>query len=138
MSEELCRLGGKVVGVDGVPEMINVAIAHAARDKDLTDLQYISEPIQSFAAKNTEQFDAIVASEVLEHVSDKAGVIAASAKCLKPGGSFVITTESKTWLSKVVTIWWIEHIIKVIPKGAHEIEMYITPEETQKLLEESK
>lgn len=98
----------------------------------------MADTIQGFAANNEEKYDAVVASEVLEHVTDKKGVIKASTQCLKPGGSIIITTESKTFLSRLVTIFWIENIVKAVPKGAHEIDMYITPEETQKLLEESK
>lgn len=136
LSEPLTKLGATVTGVDGVPEMIQCANDHAALDKDLKEIKYFSETIQDFAAKNKEKFDVVVASEILEHVTDKAGVVKASVQCLKPEGSIFITTESKTLLSKWITIDWLE-IIGAIPKGGHELEMYITPEETQKLLEEN-
>lgn len=138
MSEELTRLGANVTGVDGVPEMIDCAIKHATLDKSLVNLKYFAEPIQTFGPKYEEKFDVVVASEVLEHVTDKAGVIKASVQCLKPGGSIILTTESQTLLSKWITIYWVENIARAIPQGAHELRMYITPEDTQKLLEESK
>ncbi|KAI4456231.1 methyltransferase [Holotrichia oblita] len=138
MTEPLSRLGADVTGVDGVPEMIKCAEDHAALDKDLKEIKYFAEPIQTFSERNKEKFDVVVASELLEHVTDKAGVVKSSVECLKPGGSIFITTESKTLLSKWITIYWIENIVKAVPKGAHEIDMYITPEDTQKLLEQSK
>lgn len=138
MTEPLSRLGANVTGVDGVPEMIECAEKHAALDRDLKEIKYYAEPIQTFSEKNKEKFDVVVASELLEHVTDKAAVVKSSVQCLKPGGSIFITTESKTLLSKWITIYWLENILKVIPKGAHEIDMYITPEDTQKLLEQSK
>lgn len=54
---------------------------------------------------------------------------------LKSGGSIFLTTLNKTlssWLGGIITA---EHILKLIPKGTHDWNKFVTPAEMQSILE---
>lgn len=54
---------------------------------------------------------------------------------LKSGGSIFLTTFNKTlssWLGGIITA---EHILKLIPKGTHDWNKFVTPAEMQSILE---
>ena len=72
MTEPLKRLGANVTGLDASPEAIEVARKHALVmeldiDYRIGDLSVISNKL--------DQFDVVIASEVIEHVSDPQNFI---------------------------------------------------------------
>lgn len=60
------------------------------------------------------------------------------AKALKPGGSIFITTLNKTIPSFLGGIVCAEYILRAIPIGTHEWSKFISPEDTQRLLDQRK
>lgn len=75
------------------------------------------------------QFDVICSLEVIEHVENPHGFIQNCIKCLKPGGSFFISTMNRTLKSKFITIYGAEYLLKVVPVGTHDWNKYLKPEE---------
>lgn len=72
LSEPLARIGADVTGIDASSELITVAKEHAALDSSLDGkLNYIETTIEDFVLDNKEAFNAIVGSEIIEHVNDK-------------------------------------------------------------------
>ena len=72
LSEPLARIGANVTGLDASKELITVAKEHAQLDKDLSsNLNYVHTSIEDFSEEKKEEYDAVVASEILEHVIDK-------------------------------------------------------------------
>lgn len=70
-SEPLARIGATVTGLDASEELINVAKNHAKLDPSLnTNLTYVCDTIENFCKEYPESFDAVVSSEVIEHVAD--------------------------------------------------------------------
>ena len=68
MSESLARLGAKVTAIDPCEENIAVASLHAQKSK-LPHLNYEVKTIEQLAQTSPKSlFDAITASEVIEHV----------------------------------------------------------------------
>ena len=72
LTEPLKRLGANVTGLDASPEAIEVAREHALVmeldiDYRIGDLSVISNQL--------DQFDVVIASEVIEHVSDPQNFI---------------------------------------------------------------
>ncbi|XP_060836943.1 ubiquinone biosynthesis O-methyltransferase, mitochondrial [Rhopalosiphum padi] len=133
LTEALARLGGNVTGIDPSKELITIANDHSVilRNKNI---KYFNESVEEHVLSNTESYDAIVTSEVLEHVSNKYGFLINCIDCLKPGGSLFITTPNRTicsWLSVKV----IGETFDFIPKGTHEWEKFICPHELQSILE---
>lgn len=82
--------------------------------KDKKNLTYRTELIQDHAKENPEKYDAVVASDVLEHVPDKELFLESCVKALKPGGSIFITTLNRTWTSWFFGIIWAEFILRQV------------------------
>ncbi|XP_035898566.1 ubiquinone biosynthesis O-methyltransferase, mitochondrial-like [Anopheles stephensi] len=136
LTEALAKLNSKVVGIDPSEKLINVAKQHAKDDKSLDpeQIQYHVETIEQHAAKNAERYDAVVASEVLEHVNDKVAFIEQCLAALKPGGSMFITTINKTTPSWLGAIVGAEQVFKLVPEGTHDWDKFVSPLDVQRIL----
>lgn len=72
LTEPLARIGAEVTGIDASKELIKTAKEHATLDSTLRDkLNYIQTTIEIFAPNNMNMYNAVIASEVIEHVDDK-------------------------------------------------------------------
>ncbi|XP_076652484.1 ubiquinone biosynthesis protein COQ3, mitochondrial [Halictus rubicundus] len=136
LSEPLARIGADVTGIDASSELIATAKQHATLDANLNGkLNYIQTVIEDFSMENKENYDAVVASEVLEHVNDKELFLKCCVNTLMPGGSIFLTTLNKSlpaWLGGIIAA---EHVLKLVPTGTHDWNKFITPTEIQRLLE---
>ncbi|KAM7352829.1 ubiquinone biosynthesis protein COQ3, mitochondrial [Cochliomyia hominivorax] len=138
LTEQLARLGAKVTGIDLGEELIRVAREHLSQEGNpkLCDLiEYKIEPLEVHVKDKQNYYDAVVVSEVLEHVEDKITLLTACVQCLKPGGSLFITTLNKTipmWLGGVLLG---EYVLNIAPKGTHHWNKMISPLEVQRILD---
>lgn len=130
LSESLARLGATVTGVDANPAGPAAAAAHAAADPALAArLTYRASTAAAEAAATPGGYDAVVASEVIEHVSDAAAFVQALAAATAPGGAVILSTLSRTPRAWVVAILGAERVARVVPPGTHEWAKFVTPEE---------
>lgn len=129
LSEPLARLGAEVTGVDASARNIHAALRHASHDPMVADrVQYQCTTVEELADKEPESFDCVVASEVIEHVTDKDTFISASSQLIKPGGSLVITTINQTALSYAAAIVGAEYILRLVTPGTHDWNKFVTVE----------
>ncbi|XP_029451244.1 ubiquinone biosynthesis O-methyltransferase, mitochondrial [Rhinatrema bivittatum] len=136
LSEPLGILGAAVTGIDPLKENIRTAELHKSFDPVLAkQIQYKTSSLEEIVAESTEAFDAVVASEVVEHVGDVESFIKCCHQVLKPGGSLFITTISKTMMSYALGIVVAERIMGIVPAGIHDWEKFVLPEELERLLE---
>ncbi|XP_041648620.1 ubiquinone biosynthesis O-methyltransferase, mitochondrial isoform X1 [Cheilinus undulatus] len=144
LTEPLGRLGAKVLGIDPVEDSISTAQLHSSFDPDLQDrVSYRACSLEELSAEEeggleeqvTAQFDAVVASEVVEHLADLETFAFCCSQVLKPGGSLFITTINKTNLSYVFGIVVAEQILRIVPSGTHDWEKFISPVELERILE---
>ncbi|KYN07223.1 Hexaprenyldihydroxybenzoate methyltransferase, mitochondrial [Cyphomyrmex costatus] len=136
LTERLARIGAQVTGIDASAELINAAKEHAKLDPNILErVNYIQTTVEDFSQKERESYDAVVASEVLEHVTDAQLFLKKCVEIMKPGGSIFITTENRTVASWLVVIVAAEYIFKRIPLGTHEWNKFITPYEIQHILD---
>ncbi|XP_065357633.1 ubiquinone biosynthesis O-methyltransferase, mitochondrial [Calliphora vicina] len=138
LTEQLARLGAQVTGIDLGDELIRAAREHLSQvaSPALCDLiQYKIEPIDVHVKDKVNYYDAVIVSEVLEHVEDKIALLTASVQCLKPGGSLFITTINKTIPMWVGGVLLGEYVLKIAPVGTHHWNKMISPLDVQRILD---
>jgi len=128
LCEPLARMGANVTGVDASPENTQAAAAHAQGGG--LDIRYIPGEVGSL---DIGSLDLVTAMEVIEHVADKPGFVAALAAKLAPDGLMVISTPNRTARSRLLLVGAAE-AIGAVPKGTHHWDDFITPEELHELL----
>lgn len=134
-AEALARLGATVTGVDASPDAVKAATAHAAGDPALAGrLSYKLGTAQSLAGSSSSKlrgFDAVIASEVIEHVPDPVEFLGACKALLSPNtpGPVVVSTLARTPRAWCVAILGAERIARLLPPGTHDWHRFLTPEE---------
>jgi 2-polyprenyl-6-hydroxyphenyl methylase / 3-demethylubiquinone-9 3-methyltransferase len=126
LSEPLARLGATVTGLDPAPTNISVARLHAERAG--VNVDYRNETVEAVVAR-AETFDMVLAMEVVEHVADRQAFVSACTQAVKPGGSLAMATINRTLRSFASAIVGAEYILGWLPKGTHEWDRFVTPEE---------
>lgn len=126
LAEPMSRLGATVVGADAAAGNIPVAQVHAAQSG--LDIDYRNTTAEALAAAG-EQFDVVLNMEVVEHVADPATYLTACQRLLKPGGLHICSTLNRTAKSFAAAIVGAEFIMRWLPKGTHDWNKFITPEE---------
>ncbi|XP_047454446.1 ubiquinone biosynthesis O-methyltransferase, mitochondrial [Mugil cephalus] len=141
LTEPLGRLGADVLGIDPVEDSVSTAHLHSSYDPDLRDrVSYRACTLEELSGDGEEgqaetQFDAVVASEVVEHLADLETFAYCCSQVLKPGGSLFITTINKTNLSYALGIVVAEQLLRIVPSGTHDWEKFISPVDLERLLE---
>jgi 2-polyprenyl-6-hydroxyphenyl methylase/3-demethylubiquinone-9 3-methyltransferase len=80
------------------------------------------------------RFDVVLAMEVVEHVTDVAAFVGRCAAMLKPSGLMVVSTLNRNWKSFALAIVGAEYILRWLPRGTHQWEKFVTPDELAKYL----
>jgi 2-polyprenyl-6-hydroxyphenyl methylase/3-demethylubiquinone-9 3-methyltransferase len=75
--------------------------------------------------------------EVIEHVADPKAFVKVCAAMLKPKGLMFVATLNRTLKSFGLAIIGAEYVLGWLPKGTHQWEKFITPEELRGWLTES-
>ena len=131
LCEPLARLGAVVTGLDAAPENIEAARIHAAGQGLMID--YRAGEVRQLAGRH---FDLVTSMEVIEHVTDPASFIRALVALLAPGGLMILSTPNRTAVSRLAMITVGEGLGQ-IPKGTHDWDKFLTPEELTTLLEQA-
>jgi 2-polyprenyl-6-hydroxyphenyl methylase / 3-demethylubiquinone-9 3-methyltransferase len=134
LSEPMARLGADVVGVDPSEKNIKTAQVHATEQN--LPITYRTGTAEMLAAEG-EQFDVILNMEVIEHVADPAAFTATCCKMLKPGGLMFVATLNRTLKSFALGIVGAEYVLRWLPKGTHQWEKFIKPEELKSWLSDN-
>ena len=131
LSEPMARLGANVVGADAAERNIPVAKVHAKNSGLEIDYRHTSaEEI----AKTSEKFDVVLNMEVIEHVADPLGFLTACKQLLEPNGLMLCSTINRNPNSYLMAIIGAEHVMRWLPKGTHDWNKFITPDELFDLL----
>jgi len=123
LCEPLAKLGAEVVGIDASEKNIKIAKIHAKKN-NLKIKYYCSSPENFIFNK---KFDIILNMEIVEHVKDVNIFLKESSKFLKKNGIMFIATLNKTLKSYVFAIIGAEYILRWLPIGTHDWNMFIRP-----------
>jgi 2-polyprenyl-6-hydroxyphenyl methylase/3-demethylubiquinone-9 3-methyltransferase len=132
LSEPLARLGATVTGLDPAPTNVSVARLHAERGG--LSIDYRNETVEAVVARG-ETFDMVLAMEVVEHVADVQAFVEACTRAVKPGGALAMATLNRTLRSFAFAIVGAEYVLGWLPKGTHEWERFVTPDELSAAIE---
>ena len=127
LAEPLARLGAKVTAIDPAAELIGAARDHAAGQG--LSIDYRVAAIETIEGT----FDLITAMEVIEHTADPQQFLNSLANRLAPNGLLILSTPNATSWSRLITITLAEGI-GAIPKGTHDFDKFIAPEQMKLLM----
>jgi 2-polyprenyl-6-hydroxyphenyl methylase/3-demethylubiquinone-9 3-methyltransferase len=134
LCEPLTRLGAQLTGVD--PSASNIAAAWLHADKGQLSIDYRCSTVEQMDGR--ERFDIVLAMEVVEHVSDVGLFLNRCAAMLKPGGMMVISTLNRNWKSFALAIVGAEYVLRWLPRGTHQWDKFVTPDELARDLANNK
>lgn len=126
LTEPMARLGADCTGVDPSAKNIATASVHAAEQElAITYREGTAEDLQ----RAGETFDVILNMEVIEHVANPQAFFASCSAMLHPGGLMFVATLNRTLKSFGMAIIGAEYVLGWLPRGTHEWEKFIKPEE---------
>src|SRR5256886_507639 len=131
-SEPLARLGAEVVGAD--PSQTNIEAAKLHADEAGVVVDYRATRAEALADEG-ERFDVVLAMEVVEHVADLGLFISRCAEMVRPGGLMITATLNRTLKSFALAIVGAEYVLRWLPRGTHQWEKFVTPNELEAALE---
>jgi 2-polyprenyl-6-hydroxyphenyl methylase/3-demethylubiquinone-9 3-methyltransferase len=131
LAEPLAQLGAQVTAVDPAEENILAARRHAEAGGLAIDYRAVT--VEALA-ETGETFDAVLAMEVLEHVSDVDRFLHAAAALVRPGGLLVGATLNRTLKSYALAIVGAEYLLRWVEPGTHNWAKFLTPNELLKPL----
>ncbi|MEL6620406.1 MAG: bifunctional 2-polyprenyl-6-hydroxyphenol methylase/3-demethylubiquinol 3-O-methyltransferase UbiG [Pseudomonadota bacterium] len=134
MAEALAERGANVTGLDPAGQAIKAARTHAAQQGYRIDYRIGVGEALEFDANS---FDIVVCVDVLEHVQDLDQVLEEVARVLRPGGLFLFDTINRNLLARFIAITMAEDVIRILPRGTHDPDMFIKPDELRRALNQA-
>lgn len=131
VTEPCARLGFQVTGLDASPENMETAITHAAQSGLSIDYR-VGLPEDKDILN--EQFDAVLALEVVEHVRDIPTFISGLTQNVGPDGILVLSTLNRTIRSLALAKYAAEYLLRWVPAGTHTWSKFVKPSELAKHL----
>ena len=127
LTEAMARLGAQVTGIDLSDKALKVAELHLLESK--LEVCYRKSSAEELAAEQPGAFDVVTCMELLEHVPEPAGMVAACARLVRPGGKVFFSTLNRNPKSYLLAVVGAEYVLKLLPRGTHDYQRFIKPSE---------
>ncbi|MDM7459846.1 MAG: bifunctional 2-polyprenyl-6-hydroxyphenol methylase/3-demethylubiquinol 3-O-methyltransferase UbiG [Paracoccus sp. (in: a-proteobacteria)] len=125
-AEPMARLGATVTGADAAEG--NIAIARIHAEEQGLEIDYRATTAETLVEEGA-QFDVVLALEIIEHVADPPAFVATCQRLLRPGGLLILSTLNRTLRSFAGAILGAEWVLRWLPRGTHDWNRFITPDE---------
>lgn len=126
VAEPMARMDANVTAIDGSERNIKTAIAH--QQQTGVQVDYRCTSAEELAATN-QQFDIVLALEIVEHVDELPLFLQSVCKLVKPGGLLIISTLNRTLKAYALGIIGAEYILRWLPRGTHDWKKFLKPHE---------
>jgi 2-polyprenyl-6-hydroxyphenyl methylase/3-demethylubiquinone-9 3-methyltransferase len=126
VAEPLTRMGASVTAID--PSDRNIAIAKSHAEAQGLAIGYRPVRVEDLVAEGR-TFDIVACLEVVEHVPEPQKFIAECASLVRPGGLAVFSTLNRTFKSWALAIVGAEYVLGWLPRGTHQWDRFVTPDE---------
>jgi len=117
-----------VLGADPAAANIAAAKLHAAAGGLAID--YRATTAEALADAG-ESFDVVLAMEVVEHVADVNLFVRRCTDMVKPDGLMIMATLNRTLKSFALAIVGAEYVLRWLPRGTHQWDKFVTPNELE-------
>jgi 2-polyprenyl-6-hydroxyphenyl methylase/3-demethylubiquinone-9 3-methyltransferase len=124
-------MGAEVVGADPSEKNIGIASTHAKASGVAVDYRAVTA---EQLAEAGETFDIVLNMEVVEHVADVELFMNTCASMVRPGGLMFVATINRTMKAAALAIFAAENVLRWLPRGTHQYEKLVRPEELEKPL----
>ena len=131
LSESMYLNGATVHAVDLNEKLIEAGKAHALYNK--LDINYEVCSSKTLATQRANEFDLVVCSELIEHVQELEGLLNDCRLLLKDDGVLIISTINRTLVALIFAIIAAEKVLKIIPDGTHNHDLFVKPNELANL-----
>ena len=131
LSEELCKQGAEVTGIDSSSKSISIAKQHAEQNN--YDIKYINKSI--FEITDLGIYDFIICFEMIEHINEPNNLIKKIKKHSSKSSGLFLSTINRNLKSFMLAKIMAEYVLNYVPKGTHQYAKFITPYELTKMLE---
>jgi 2-polyprenyl-6-hydroxyphenyl methylase/3-demethylubiquinone-9 3-methyltransferase len=128
LSEPMAKMGAEMVSVDPATDNIEIAKLHAQQSG--INIDYRATTAEALEAEG-EKFDIVLNMEVVEHVSDVDLFVRLCANMVKPEGLMFVATINRTPKANLLAIIMAENVLKWLPRGTHQYEKLVKPEEIE-------
>ena len=135
VSEPMTRLGASVTAVDASEANIKTAMTHA--EQSGLSIDFRAGTVEELIEAGEPAFDVVLNLEVVEHVADPAQFLKDCASLVKPGGLMIVATLNRTAKAFALAIVGAEYVLGWLPKGTHEFEKFLRPDEIEAPLKEA-
>lgn len=137
LCEPLTRLGADMTGVDALERNLKTAKTHA--EEMGLDIDYRHGTIEQMVAGSKQAggdkpFDAVLNMEVIEHVANPPEFMADCGAMVREGGLMFCSTINRTLKAFTFAILGAEYVLRWLPKGTHQYNKFVKPEEIQRWL----
>jgi 2-polyprenyl-6-hydroxyphenyl methylase/3-demethylubiquinone-9 3-methyltransferase len=127
LAEAMAQRGAQVTGIDLSEKGLRVAELHLLESG--LQIDYEKATVEEYAAQHGSKFDVVTCMELLEHVPEPAGMVAACARLARPGGKVFFSTINRNPKSYLFAVVGAEYVLKLLPKGTHDYLRFIKPSE---------
>jgi 2-polyprenyl-6-hydroxyphenyl methylase / 3-demethylubiquinone-9 3-methyltransferase len=135
LAESMARAGAKVTGIDLSEKALRVAQMHLEISK--LQISYLGSGVEEFATAHPGEFDVVTCMELLEHVPEPAGMVAACARLARPGGKVFFSTINRNPKAYLFAVLGAEYVLGLLPRGTHDYQRFIKPSELARWCRES-